>query len=67
MATISLSASEALTTKLCVPAALMIIDEGTVKKGGWFASGGVAETRIVAREKIPCGTLLLSTVCRVTT
>jgi hypothetical protein len=45
----------------------MIIDEGTVKKGGWFASGGVAETRIVAREKIPCGTLLLSTVCRVTT
>jgi hypothetical protein len=68
IATISLSASEALTTKLCVPAALIIIDEGTLKKGGWFATGGgVAETRIVAREKIPCGTLLLSTVCRVTT
>jgi hypothetical protein len=61
------SASEALTTKLCIVTGRTIIDDGTVNKGGWLARGGTtAETRIVALETTFCRILLLSTVCRVT-
>jgi hypothetical protein len=67
MVTASPSASEALTTKLCGVTGRIIIDEGTVSNGGWFARGGsTTETRIVDRETTFCRVLLLSTVCRVT-
>jgi hypothetical protein len=63
MDSVSPSGSEALTTKVCIVTGLMIIDDGTVNKGGWFARGGsTAETRIVALEITFCRVLLLSTV-----